>query len=86
VDPVPDPLLFLVVPGIEPGPPELKPRTLTTRPHTNIPRTCQNACLPYVVSNEENLMTFSAVLMLKEVTELTSYPQGTQSLSDNHRM
>jgi hypothetical protein len=33
VDPVPDPLLFfLVVPGIEPGPPDLKPRTLTTRP------------------------------------------------------
>jgi hypothetical protein len=34
VDPVPDPLLFsLVVPGIEPGPPDLKARTLTTRPH-----------------------------------------------------
>jgi hypothetical protein len=33
VDPVPDPLLFfLVVPGIEPGPPDLQPRTLTTRP------------------------------------------------------
>jgi hypothetical protein len=33
VDPVPDPLLFfLVVPGMEPGPPDLKPRTLTTRP------------------------------------------------------
>jgi hypothetical protein len=40
VDPVPDPLLFsfffftenLVVPGIEPGPPDLLPRTLTTRP------------------------------------------------------
>jgi hypothetical protein len=35
VDPVPDPLLFfffLVVPGIEPGPPDLYPRTLTTRP------------------------------------------------------
>jgi hypothetical protein len=32
VDPVPDPLLFfLVVPGIEPGPPDLQPRTLTTR-------------------------------------------------------
>jgi hypothetical protein len=31
VDPVPDPLLFfLVVPGIEPGPPDLYPRTLTT--------------------------------------------------------
>jgi hypothetical protein len=34
VDLVPDPLLFfLVVPVIEPGPPELQPRTLTTRPH-----------------------------------------------------
>jgi hypothetical protein len=33
VDPVPDPLLFfLVVPGIEPGPPDLQLRTLTTRP------------------------------------------------------
>jgi hypothetical protein len=37
VDPVPDPLLFsfsenLAVPGIEPGPPDLWPRTLTTRP------------------------------------------------------
>jgi hypothetical protein len=32
VDPVPDPLLFLLVPGIEPGPPNLQPRTLTTRP------------------------------------------------------
>jgi hypothetical protein len=33
VHPVPDPLLFfLVVPGIEPGPPDLLPRTLTTRP------------------------------------------------------
>jgi hypothetical protein len=33
VDPVPDPLLFfLVVPGIEPGPPDLLPRSLTTRP------------------------------------------------------
>jgi hypothetical protein len=33
VDPVPDPLLFfLVVPGMEPGPPDLYPRTLTTRP------------------------------------------------------
>jgi hypothetical protein len=32
VDPVPDPLLFLVVPGMEPGPPVLLPRTLTTRP------------------------------------------------------
>jgi hypothetical protein len=33
VDPVPDPLLFsLVVPGIEPGLPDLQPRTLTTRP------------------------------------------------------
>jgi hypothetical protein len=33
VDPVPDPLrFFLVVPGIEPGPPDLLPRTLTTRP------------------------------------------------------
>jgi hypothetical protein len=33
VDPVPDPLLFfLVVPGIEPGPPDLYPRTLATRP------------------------------------------------------
>jgi hypothetical protein len=33
VDPVPDALLFfLVVPGIEPGPPDLYPRTLTTRP------------------------------------------------------
>jgi hypothetical protein len=33
VDPVPDPLLFfLVVPRIEPGPPDLLPRTLTTRP------------------------------------------------------
>jgi hypothetical protein len=33
VDPVPDPLLFfLVVLGIEPGPPDLYPRTLTTRP------------------------------------------------------
>jgi hypothetical protein len=32
VDHVPDPLLFfLVVPGIEPGPPDLQPRTLTTR-------------------------------------------------------
>jgi hypothetical protein len=31
--PVTDPLLFfLVVPGIEPGPPDLYPRTLTTRP------------------------------------------------------
>jgi hypothetical protein len=34
VGPVPDPLLFLVVPGIEPGPPDLYPRTLTTRPQT----------------------------------------------------
>jgi hypothetical protein len=33
VDPVPDPLLvFPVVPGIEPGPPDLYPRTLATRP------------------------------------------------------
>jgi hypothetical protein len=32
VDPVPDPLFFLVVPRIEPGPPDLQPRTLTTRP------------------------------------------------------
>jgi hypothetical protein len=33
VDPIPDSLLFfLVVPGIEPGPPDLQPRTLTTRP------------------------------------------------------
>jgi hypothetical protein len=33
VDPVPDPLLFfLVEPGIEPGPPDPYPRTLTTRP------------------------------------------------------
>jgi hypothetical protein len=32
VDPVPDPLFFLVVPGIEPGPPDLYSRTLTTRP------------------------------------------------------
>jgi hypothetical protein len=33
VDPISDPLLFfLVVPEIEPGPPDLKPRTLTTRP------------------------------------------------------
>jgi hypothetical protein len=33
VNPVPDPqLFFLVVPGIEPGPPDLLPRTLTTRP------------------------------------------------------
>jgi hypothetical protein len=33
VDSVPDPLLFfLVVPWIEPGPPDLYPRTLTTRP------------------------------------------------------
>jgi hypothetical protein len=33
VDPVPDSLLFfLVVPGIEYGPPDLKLRTLTTRP------------------------------------------------------
>jgi hypothetical protein len=33
VNPVPDPLLFfLVVPGIELGPPDLYPRTLTTRP------------------------------------------------------
>jgi hypothetical protein len=33
VDPVPDLLLFfLVVPGIEPGPPDLWPRSLTTRP------------------------------------------------------
>jgi hypothetical protein len=32
VDPVPDPLLFfLVVSGIEPGPSDLQPRTLTTR-------------------------------------------------------
>jgi hypothetical protein len=32
VDPVPEPLLFfiLAVPGIEPGPPDLYPRTLTT--------------------------------------------------------
>jgi hypothetical protein len=31
--PGPDKLLFfLVVPGIEPGPPDLYPRTLTTRP------------------------------------------------------
>jgi hypothetical protein len=32
VDPVPYPLFFLVVPRIEPGPPDLYPRTLTTRP------------------------------------------------------
>jgi hypothetical protein len=33
VDRVPDPLLFfLVVPGIEPGSPDLQPRTLITRP------------------------------------------------------
>jgi hypothetical protein len=34
VDLVPDPLHFfyLVVPGIEPGPTDLQPRTLTTRP------------------------------------------------------
>jgi hypothetical protein len=34
VDPVPDPLLFffLVLPGIEPRPTDLQPRTLTTRP------------------------------------------------------
>jgi hypothetical protein len=33
VDPVPDPLLFfLIVAGIEPGPPDLWPRTLTARP------------------------------------------------------
>jgi hypothetical protein len=33
VDPVSDPLLFfLVVPGIEPGQPDLWSRTLTTRP------------------------------------------------------
>jgi hypothetical protein len=33
VDPVLDPLLFfLVVPGIEPGLPDLWPRTLATRP------------------------------------------------------
>jgi hypothetical protein len=32
VNPVPDPTtFFLVVPGIEPGPPDLQPRTLTTR-------------------------------------------------------
>jgi hypothetical protein len=35
VDPVPDPLLFfLVVPGIEPGPPDLT--TLTTRPQRSV--------------------------------------------------
>jgi hypothetical protein len=35
VDPVLGPLLFfLVVPGIEPGPPDLLPRTLTTRPQS----------------------------------------------------
>jgi hypothetical protein len=32
VDPVPEPLLFFVVPGIEPGPPDLQPSTLATRP------------------------------------------------------
>jgi hypothetical protein len=33
VDPVPDPLLFFsVLPGIEPGLPDLQPRTVTTRP------------------------------------------------------
>jgi hypothetical protein len=38
VDPVPDPLLFfLVVPGIEPGPPDVQPRTLTTRPQRRSP-------------------------------------------------
>jgi hypothetical protein len=38
VDPVPEPLLFfLVVPGIEPGPPDLYPRTLTTRPQRRSP-------------------------------------------------
>jgi hypothetical protein len=39
VDPVPDPLLFflLVVLGIEPGPPDLYPRTLTTRPQRRSP-------------------------------------------------
>jgi hypothetical protein len=39
VHPVPDPLhfFFLVVPGIEPGPPDLWPRTLTTRPQRRSP-------------------------------------------------
>jgi hypothetical protein len=38
VNPVPDPLLFfLVVLGIEPGPPYLQPRTLTTRPQRRSP-------------------------------------------------
>jgi hypothetical protein len=37
VDPVPYPLIFFVVPGIEPGPPDLQPRTLTTRPQRRSP-------------------------------------------------
>jgi hypothetical protein len=38
VDPVPNTILFfLVVPGIEPGPPDLYPRTLTApKPVTGI--------------------------------------------------
>jgi hypothetical protein len=44
VDPVPDPLLFfLVVPGIEPGPPDLQPRTLTTRPRRRSPKNIKAA-------------------------------------------
>jgi hypothetical protein len=43
VDPVPDPLLFcLVVPGIEPGPPDRQPRTLTTRPQRRSVGNMQN--------------------------------------------
>jgi hypothetical protein len=47
VDPVPDPLLFfLAVPGIEPRPPDLQPRTLTARPQR---RSQSTVCYPKMV-------------------------------------
>jgi hypothetical protein len=46
VGPVPEPLLFfLIVPGIEPGPPDLQPRTLATRPQrrSSCNKSCENS-------------------------------------------
>jgi hypothetical protein len=71
VDLVPDPLLFfLVVPGIEPGPPDLLPRTLTTRPQ-------RKSHSLQTVRKMRDLPT-SVALQLEEIHNLHRVPQIPQ--------
>jgi hypothetical protein len=63
VDPVPGPLLFfLVVPGIEPGPPDLQPRTLTTIPQRRSISTNYKIKLSIRLRSQFSFLAFRAIL------------------------